>query len=131
MKKWQILFVSAAFFNVVTGIQLLFAPENILTTSGFPIPDHLIFQRFNGILVFCLGLVLGLIALDIMRYRPLVWIMTFGKAAVFLLFTFDFLFGKTQLVGYLIVSGDLIFVLLFLKFLIDTRGITEKANHNG
>lgn len=118
MNGWQLFFWVAMAFNFAAGLPTFLAPDVLLTALGLEVPDDLMFHRFTGLLVVCLGVVYGFVAYDLARYCPLVWLGVAGKAGVVALFTEAYMNGRIPFPAYAISLGDLAFVVGFLIFLL-------------
>ncbi|NOT40278.1 MAG: hypothetical protein HOP13_07285 [Alphaproteobacteria bacterium] len=121
MKGWQLFFWVAMAFNFAAGLPTFLAPDALLTSLGLEVPADLMFHRFTGLLVVCLGVVYGFVAQDLTRFRPLVWLGVVGKGGVVALFTEAWMAGRMPFQAYAISLGDLAFLAGFLFFLFTTR----------
>lgn len=105
MTFWQIVFWAAAAYNVVIGAGGMFQPG--ASREG----------RVIGLLVLAFGVVYAIVAIDPVRFGPMLWAGVLGKAGVVLLM------GPAargpQAVPRLawILGGDALFLALFLVFL--------------
>jgi hypothetical protein len=90
----------------------------MLQTLQSSVPDDLAFHRLCGLLVACFGIIYTMIAENLERYRPQVWVAVVGKAGVFAIFAHAMAQGTapTRAVG--LAVGDLLFGLAFLAFLL-------------
>ncbi len=120
MTGWRVFFWVAMAFNFLAGLPLLIAPAEMQASLGVAVPDDLLFHRFTGLLVVCFGALYAFVALDLTRYRPLVWLGVVGKAGVVALFTEAWMAGRVPFQAYAISLGDLAFVVGFLVFLLTT-----------
>lgn len=117
---WRLFFWVALVFNLLAGSPLLFAPDLMLRSFGTDVPPDLLFHRFTGLLVVCFGALYALVALDPVRFRPLVWVGIVGKAGVVALFTEAYVSGRVPFSQYAISLGDVAFVVGFVAFLMTT-----------
>ena len=105
MTFWQIVFWAAAAYNLVIGAGGLFQPS--AAREG----------RVIGLLVAAFGVVYAIVALDPVRFGPMLWAGVLGKAGVVLLMA-PAARGPQAVRGLAwILAGDALFLVLFLAFL--------------
>jgi hypothetical protein len=107
----------AALFNFGAGLPLIVAPAIMLQALQVAAPEDLTFHRMCGLLVVCFGVIYAMIAEDLERYRPQVWIAVVGKIGVFAIFAVALMQGFAPLRAVGLAVGDLAFALAFLHFL--------------
>lgn len=119
MLSWrQILFWAAAIFNFGAGLPLLFTPALMLQTLQVAVPEDLTFHRTCGLLIVCFGVIYAMIAQDLERYRPQVWVAVAGKTGVAAIFALALIEGLAPPRAVGLAMGDLAFALAFLLFLL-------------
>lgn len=119
MLNWRrVLFWAAAIFNFAAGLPLLLSPALILRALQVAEPEDLTFHRMCGLLVVCFGIIYAMIAEDLARYRPLVWVAVVGKTGVAAIFLFALVQGLAPPRAVGLEMGDLAFALAFLVFLL-------------
>ena len=114
----RLLFWAAASFNLAAGLPLLVAPALMLQTLQAPVPEDLTFHRMCGLLVICFGVIYAMIAVDLERYRPQVWVAIVGKTGVAVIFFLALMEGLAPPRAVGLAMGDLAFALAFLVFLL-------------
>lgn len=106
MRVWKAVLTVAALYNLAVGAGAFLTPG--ATTEG----------RLVGITVACFGLLYGLIAVDIARFRPLLWVGVIGKLGVIALMAPLVASGaQPAMVGGLL-AGDALFTIAFLAILL-------------
>lgn len=121
----QWLFGTAALFNIVVGLGLLFLRPWVsalihLDPAG---GTNLFFMNFTGAIVALFGFAYARLAVDASRYRPYVSFSVIGKSLAVLCALYAWAVGAISWQLPLLVSGDAIFALLFLDFLRRTRTV--------
>ena len=114
----RILLWAAAIFNFGAGLPLLLAPTLMLRALQVNVPDDLTFHRMCGLLIVCFGVIYAMIAEDLERYRPQVWVALTGKIGVFLIFALALAQGLAPPRAVAIALGDLAFALAFVVILL-------------
>ena len=124
---YQWLFLSAAVWNILAAGAVLFLLSNaqIRGEMGFPGRPDMISLQLLATCLFVFGLGYYWVSRDLSRNRDLVKLGVIGKPLVFLVF-----FGhalEQEIPWLLIVPSvvDLLFGVLFLEFLLRTRGKAE------
>ncbi len=118
MSGWRAFFIAAAIFNFLAGLPTLLVPEMMAASVDMPPPTDPLFHRFTGLLVVCFGVVYWMIANDLERYRPLVWLGVVGKTGVVALFALALMQGAVTFKAFAVSMGDLVFAIGFLIFLL-------------
>lgn len=114
----RILFSIAAAFNFVAGLPILFAMPLAGSLVGMqPVPTEPLFVHLSGVLVLTFGWGYWRISRDPVANRPIIHMGIVGKSLVVLAVTWDWLAGNTNWAFPLLVSGDAVFVALFLDYL--------------
>jgi hypothetical protein len=106
---WRIFFALAAVYNLAIG------------TLGMATPEATTDARVIGLLVFCFGIVYVFVARDPVRFAPALWAGVVGKFGVVALLAPAAMApgGDPVLAG--ILTGDALFALGFLAFLLTRR----------
>lgn len=120
----RLMFLIAAIWNWVLAVVFLVLPRiniNYFLLGGYTIPPTLIwFDCFMGE-VFAFGIGFYLVSLSIRENHGLIAIAIFEKLWVFVMGLYYFLIAQATATLLLIVSGDLLFGLLFLEDLLAVR----------
>jgi len=117
-KHARILFSIAAAFNFVAAMPFLVAPQQFARLIGMqPVPTDPLFPHLVAALVLAFGWGYWRIAHDPVVNRPLIHLGVVGKSLLVLVVGFDWLAGNTNWPFALIVSGDAVFVALFVDYL--------------
>ena len=117
------LFGTAAFFNVVVALALLFLRPVLGPLVGLdPVAGtNRVFLYMTAFLIGTFGYAYLRIAGDPHRFRPFIELGTIGKLLAVTAVTWPWLMGEIRWQLPLIVGGDAVFALLFLDFLRRTR----------
>ena len=120
MKRWSLLFVLAAAFNLAIAAAFLLAPQALydLARAG---PAPLFEARFVGWCVAAFGLGYLAVARAPLRNRDIAIVSVVGKLGVVALVWSHWLTGATSLRFALLVSADVVWAALFVFFLVRTR----------
>ncbi|HJV27694.1 MAG TPA: hypothetical protein VJ673_18545 [Aromatoleum sp.] len=115
---WRLMFRAAALFNWMAGFPLWFAPVQLSRMFGFePVPDHTLYTDLFAVLVITFGIGYWKVGGNLVRNRVMIEMGICGKLLVVLVGYYHYLAGTTSLPFAMLVSGDLIWALLFLRFL--------------
>ncbi|MCF2135871.1 MAG: hypothetical protein K9W43_01405 [Candidatus Thorarchaeota archaeon] len=118
------MYLIAAIWNWILAVTFLILPRidiHYFSLAGDTIPPTLLwFDEFMG-LVFAFGIGFYLISCDMKKNHGLIQISIFEKVWVFVIGVSYFLLSQASLLLVLIVTGDLIFGLLFLEDLLAIR----------
>ena len=119
----SMLFGIAAFFNFAVAAALLFLrPTFGPLVSLDPVAGtNLVFVYMVAFLIGTFGYAYARIAQDPRRYRPFIELGAIGKLLAVAAVTEPWLAGEVGWQLPLVVSGDLVFALLFIDFLRRTR----------
>ncbi|MHA1770951.1 MAG: hypothetical protein ACTSYL_07260 [Candidatus Thorarchaeota archaeon] len=121
------MYLVAAIWNWILAVTFLILPRidiNYFSLAGDTIPPTLLwFDEFMG-LVFAFGIGFYIISLDIHQNHGLIQISIFEKVWVFIIGVSYFLVSQASILLVAIVTGDLIFGLLFLEDLLAIRKLT-------
>ena len=106
---WRPFFFTAAAYNLVIG-------GAGLANVAAPVNDRIV-----GLLVACFGIVYALVGRDAARFGPVLWAGIVGKLGIVALLMPPVLAGTAAAGTGVILSGDAIFTVGFLVFLIGRR----------
>lgn len=106
MRKWSVMLMAAAAYNLVVALPGLFAAGATVT------------ERIVALLVGCFGLLYILIARAPARLGPALWAGVVGKIGVVALMWPEVSAGRAVPGTGLILAGDTVFTLLFVIFLL-------------
>ncbi len=116
---WNIIAGSGAFISLEQNIKLLFGAEYI--QLFFDNHVALSIYRLFWILVILFGIGYYFVSRDLEKNRGIVWMGAIGKVAVFITWSYDYFIGKATILAFLGSTGDLIFAILFILFLWQTK----------
>jgi hypothetical protein len=105
-KRWRWFFYAAAAYNIVIG-------GAGLANSAAAVNDRIV-----GLLVICFGIVYAMVGRDPGRFGPMLWAGIVGKAGIVALLLPDVLGGTSAPGTGAILSGDALFTIGFLFFLL-------------
>lgn len=119
--RW--LFGTAALFNFVAGLSLLFlrpliGPYLRLDAAA---GTNLVFVDFTGAIIALFGFGYLRLARGPAEYRPYISFSVIGKSLAVLCVAYAWTVGAISWVLPLLVSADIVFAILFLDFLRRTR----------
>lgn len=114
------LFQVAALFNFAVGIPLLLAYPAAAPLLGMPPSPGVFFHVCIGI-VLLFGWVYWRIARDPVQYRPYVMLGVLGKMVFVVAIYGHWLAGDASTAMAALVTGDLIFAALFVRYLRSSR----------
>lgn len=115
--SWSRAFVVAAIFNLLIGLCLLIAPGAGPALLPLPAGDWL-WPRFAGGLILAFGVGYWIVSRDLDRNRGIVGIGAFGKLLAALILLIYWIKGTIGFWAFSAGLIDLIFALLFIRFLI-------------
>ncbi|KQC11221.1 MAG: hypothetical protein APR62_10290 [Smithella sp. SDB] len=124
------MFFWGAIWNFSFAIPGLLFPEfSIKLTFGTDMDQTLLLGNYyaHSMYLFWWGVVLifGIgyyfVSRDISKNRGIVWMGVIGKLCFFFFLTYSYLTAKSTILSFLGGMGDLIFTILFLNFLRQTR----------
>lgn len=117
-KHASLLFSVAAAFNFVAGTAFLVAMPQFAALIGMrPLPSDPLFVHFGAVLVLTFGWGYWRVSRDPVANRPLIHLGVVGKSLVVLAGYGDWLVGNTNWPFALLISGDAVFVALFVDYL--------------
>jgi len=123
---WQKMFFLGSLWNIGIGlIGLCF--YNFAITMFFgaeAVTDNLlvlIFFRFFIIAVMLFGIGYYVVSRDLSGNRALVWLGLIAKLIIFFTFVYYYALGQATWFSVFAVSGDLLFSILFIMFLYQTK----------
>ena len=120
------LFYIAAAYNLMGAAVPLLATELHLKTffteqaASSGVIMEMNTQAF-WVTVFFFAVGYFMVGRDPKKNRPILWIAAPGKAYVFVLWTWHYMQGNVTEMALAAGIGDIIFALLFLRFLLKTR----------
>ena len=116
-------FFVAALYNLVLGLVFLIFFSRLMTLFGMPQPPRelVAFHQMGILLAMVFGVGYYMVGRDLHSHSGIVIIGTIGKIAVFLLFLYHMIFSGLHFLIFLIGVGDLVFALLFIRFLASAR----------
>lgn len=118
LSGWRLLFRVAALFNWSVAIPLWIAPVQLSQLLGFaPLPTDILYTDLFAVLVLTFGLGYWWVGADPVRNRVVLAMGICGKLLVVLVGYSHFLAGTTNLPFAALVTGDLLWALLFWRFL--------------
>ena len=120
------MFLVAAAYNLVLGFAFLVFFSRLMTLLGMPVPlrESNVFTQMAILLAMAYGVGYYMVSRDLYGQKGIVLLGIIGKSIVFILFVYHFVLSDLHLAIFLIGVGDLVFVLLFWKFLLFARGRT-------
>lgn len=126
-KHHRVMFLIAALWNWILAVTFLLLPRidiNYFLLSGVEAPPTLLwFDSFMG-LVFAFGIGFYIVSRSTKENHGLIEIAIFEKMWVFVVGLCYFLVGQASALLLIIVTGDLVFGLLFLEDLLAIRKAT-------
>ena len=121
MRIWKIVFALAALTNLVVGLGLLVDAGHYAAEIGVAGPAASFVVGFAGLVIAVFGVSYALVALDPIANRPLVVIGALGKGAAVVLTSWHALAGHIPNNIYVTMMGDLVWAVVFVVFLQQTR----------
>lgn len=123
------LFFSAACFNVLAGLPLLVAMRPVAELLGLQItPTSAPFIQITMALVVIFGWAYWMIARDPLRYRPYIVLGVFLKLVVVAVIYGHWLVGNIPWPLPMLASGDILYALLFWRYLSSTSAPKQKLS---
>lgn len=121
------MFTLAAFYNLALGFAFLVFFSRLMALFHMPVPprETAVFHQMAILLAMVFGVGYQMVSRDLHRQKGIVVLGIIGKTVVFLLFLYHFIFSGLHAFIFLIGVGDLIFVVLFCKFLSFDRNRTK------
>jgi hypothetical protein len=112
------LFSIAAAFNVAVALPFLVAAPSLARLIGLqPVPSDPLFVHLVAVLVLTFGWGYWRVSRDPITHRSIIHLGVVGKLLVVLAGYVDWLVGNTNGRFVLLVTGDAVFVVLFLDYL--------------
>ncbi len=113
------MFTLAAIYNLGLGFVFLvfFSQLMVLFHMPVPPPEMAVFHQMAILLAMVFGVGYRMVSRDLHGQKGIVVLGAIGKVVVFLLFLYHFIFSGLHVAIFLIGVGDLIFAVLFCKFL--------------
>lgn len=121
------MFTLAALYNLALGFVFLVFFSRLMALFHMPVPppEMAIFHQMAILLAMVFGVGYQMVSRNPHRQKGIVVLGIIGKSVVFLLFLYHFAFSGLHAVIFLIGVGDLVFVVLFCKFLRFDRNRTS------
>lgn len=117
--SWRRVFLAAGIINVIVGLVMLLAPATGASMTRLPIPaDTFVFVRLAGGLIAAMGLGYLMAANDPDRHRGIIAIGAVGKGLAWLMILIYWLNGTVGFAAFAAFAIDLVFAILFTRFLI-------------
>jgi hypothetical protein len=113
------LFSLAAVYNLALGLVFLLLFSRIVTSlhMAVPPPQNAVFHQMAILLAMVFGIGYYVLSRDLYRQRGIVVLGIIAKTIVFLLFLYHVLFSGLHLLLFMVGVADLIFALLFCKYI--------------
>ena len=123
------MFVLAALYNLGLGFINLVFYSRIAAAFDMPasIREPDVFSQMAILLAMVYGVGYYMVSRDLYAHKGIVFLGIIGKVIVFLLFLYHFAFSGLPAQTFAIGVGDLIFAILFCKFLMFARDGREQA----
>ena len=121
------LFIVAALWNLALGFVFLVSFSRLMPLLGMPTPPHELaaFHQMGILLAMIFGIGYYMVSRELYAHKGIVLLGIIGKVAVFFLFLYHLAFSGLHFLIFLVGVGDLIFALLFIRFLSFAR--SEKS----
>lgn len=123
------MFLLAATYNLVLGFIFLLFFTQLMRFFHMPIfpPEAAVFHQMAILLAMVFGVGYFMVSQNPYKHTGIAVIGALGKTVVFLLFFYHAIFSGLPPVIFLIGCGDLVFALLFCKFLVFVRTMDHNA----
>jgi hypothetical protein len=117
------LFVVAALWNLLLGFVFLIFFQQLMALFGMPMPPRelTVFHQMAILLAMVYGVGYYMVSRELNSHGGIVILGIIGKIIVFFLFLYHMIFSGLHFFVFLIGTGDLIFALLFIRFLTFSR----------
>lgn len=123
------VFLIAAIWNISGGLAAIFLFESNMTSLWGAEYIQLFYEnrvalstyRLFWALVIIFGVGYFIVSQDLTKNRAVIWMAVAGKLTVFIIWSYDYSIGAIQPAALIGGTGDLIFTLIFLLFLWQTR----------
>jgi len=119
---YKYLFIIGAIWNWAASlpfILIVLTNPNMLLAFGLDVPPSLIWVQIFLACVFLFGIGYFLVGREIEDNHAVALIGALAKIVVFIAFVYYFAIGDVPLFLVLLGTGDLIFAILFLEFLVN------------
>lgn len=117
----RIIFLLAAAFNLGTAVILIFKPEIMLARLDITESSARLLARSMASSVTTWGIAYVLVALSPRRFRDFAWLGAISKTIFATVYAVALFHGQVRLPACLPALIDLVFALLFVRFLWHTR----------
>ena len=100
--------------------------SQLMKLFGMPTPPRelTVFHQMALLLAMVYGIGYYMVSRELRSHNGIVILGIIGKFTVFFLFLYHMLFSRLHFLVFLVGAGDLIFALLFIKFLAFSRSET-------
>jgi uncharacterized membrane protein len=117
------MFLLAAMYNLVLGAVFLVFFAQLMSFFHMPIfpREAMVFHQMAILLAMVFGVGYFMVSRDLYKHTGIATIGALGKTVVFFLFLYHMIFSRLPPAIFLIGCGDLVFALLFCKFLLFVR----------
>ena len=119
--KW--LFIIGALWNWAAGIQFFFWYDQVFAHLNMMPLNYPAIMQLAMSLVFVFGIGYYWVSKDLSKNHDIVKLGIIAKFLVFMIFSYHYLIGNMPLLIALCGVVDLIFAILFLKFLMNMKRI--------
>ena len=119
--KW--LFIIGALWNWAAGIQFFFWYDKVFARLNMTPLNYPAIMQLAMSLVFVFGIGYYWVSKDLSKNHDIVKMGIIAKILVFMIFSYHYLIGNMPLLIALCGVVDLIFAILFLKFLMNMKRI--------
>ena len=130
LKRYRMLFISAAWWNWLVALVSLFADKEIRSFLGMPPLTNSLNLHLSASCIWLLGIGYYWIARDVSRNHAIAKLGMIGKLAVFAIFLGHLIAGDIPFGLAAPAAIDLIFAVLFLEFLVRMRDAEGNAAGN-
>ena len=125
-KKHHNMFVAAALFNWTAALSLL-KPSFLFDTLGItPVPNEDLILHLCSLLIIFFGIAYYSASKDLNKNTNVIRLGMVAKATVFAVAVLDVALGYISWQIIIIISGDLVFAILFYKALQDVTDAAKK-----
>ncbi len=121
--SYKRFFLVASLWNLVLGFIFLVLFSRLMSLFGMPTPPRELaaFHQMGILLAMVYGIGYYMVSRDLYSHNGIVLLGILGKATVFVLFLYHLVFSGLHFAIFLVGVGDLIFALLFIRFLAFAR----------
>jgi hypothetical protein len=124
---WRIVFLTAAIFNWIVGASLLVDNSEFAASLGMETLRYdALYSPLVGLFIILFGAFSFAVYLDLDN-RAIVLVNAIGKLSAFAYFIFQWQMGNLPGGAAALGSGDLVYALLFIAFLLTRRPARAKS----